>query len=290
MPSQTKNVKLGVSRVLFKDVDLGYTKGGVEVSVTTETKKVMVDQFGNTEINEYIMGRSCIVTIPLAETTLQNMVNIMPGSTLVEEGGVAATGTITLVALPVDGDTVTINGQVITFKTAATAEFEVTIGGTVADTLNALQVFLAAATEYRLFEFTYTDDDIDELTITAKNKGLAGNIVTLEAAWATPAEVTLSGATLASGAEPTKARIDATNANNQSLLETAGALRLHPIALAESNKNDDFVCPLAATAGALTFAYKIDEERIFNVEFTAYPDVSNGNILFQVGDTTAVAS
>ena len=82
MASDTKNVKLGVCRVSYNGVDLGYTKGGVEVSVKTETHKVLIDQFGKTPINEYVMGREVTVKCPLAETTLDNLVKIMPGATL----------------------------------------------------------------------------------------------------------------------------------------------------------------------------------------------------------------
>jgi len=86
MASDTKNVKLGVCQVLFDGIDLGYTKGGVEVEVKTETHEVQVDQFGKTPINEYIMGRTVTVKVPLAETTLENMVAIMPGATLKTSG------------------------------------------------------------------------------------------------------------------------------------------------------------------------------------------------------------
>src|SRR4051812_23802129 len=111
MASNTENVKLGVCLVTFDGVDLGYTKGGVDVEVATETKKVMVDQFGNSEINEVIMGRTCRAKVPLAETTLENLARIMPGSTLVTAGGVKATGTATFsTAAPIDGDKVTVNG------------------------------------------------------------------------------------------------------------------------------------------------------------------------------------
>lgn len=81
--SNTENVKLGVCRVTFGGEDLGFTKGGVEVSVETSTHEVTVDQMGETPINEYITSRSCTVTVPLAETTLENLVKIMPGATLV---------------------------------------------------------------------------------------------------------------------------------------------------------------------------------------------------------------
>lgn len=86
MASSTENVKLGVCSVLFDAVDLGFTKGGVEVEVQTTTHEVKVDQTGETPINELITGRTVNVKVPLAETTLDNLVKIMPGATLVVDG------------------------------------------------------------------------------------------------------------------------------------------------------------------------------------------------------------
>lgn len=166
MASDTKNVKLGVCKVLYDSVDLGYTKGGVEVSVKTETHKSKVDQFGSTPINEYITGREVTAKTPLAETTLDNLVKIMPGAT---------------------------------------------ISGTGSD-----------------------------------------KIVTV----------------------PTGVGIN--------LLDVAKELRLHPISKPDSDKSEDFVILKAATAGALSFAYKLDDERVYNVEFNGYPDAATGK-LFTVG-------
>lgn len=85
-----ENVKLGVCKVFYDGVDLGFTKGGVEVTVETETHEVQVDQYGNTPINEYIMGRTVAVSVPLAETTLDNLVKIMPGAKLVTDAATSA--------------------------------------------------------------------------------------------------------------------------------------------------------------------------------------------------------
>jgi hypothetical protein len=85
MPSSTENVKLGVCTVTFDTTDLGFTKGGVEVEVQTSTHEVTVDQMGETPIDEIIMGRTVQVTVPMAETTLENLVKIMPGSVLVTD-------------------------------------------------------------------------------------------------------------------------------------------------------------------------------------------------------------
>lgn len=174
MASDTNNVKLGVCSVTFNAVDLGYTKGGVEVEVSTDTHPVTVDQFGESEISERIIKRSVKVKVPLAETTLENLVAIMPGATLITDG-----------------------------------------------------------------------------------------------------------------TDPLKKRVDVVNAISTDLLAIAQKLVLHPIANAVDELNEDFIIPLAATAGAMNFAYKFDDERIFDVMFTAYPDSSNGDLLFQVGDENA---
>lgn len=173
MPSSTNNVKLGVCTVTYGGTDLGYTKGGVEVEVATETYKVMIDQFGNTPVKEYITARTCVVRVPLAETTLDNLVAIMPGATKV------------------------------------------------------------------------------------------------------------------GGPEPTAARVDVVTNVSADLKAIAQLLVLHPVS-AGADLNEDFRIPLAATGGAITYAYKLDEERIFNVEFNAYPDDAQGGLLFQIGNPSAV--
>jgi hypothetical protein len=177
MASSAENVKLGVCRIYFGGVDLGYTKGGVEVEVSTETHKKTVDQFGETEIDEYIMKRTCVVSAPLAETTLENLVTIMPGATLVTDS-----------------------------------------------------------------------------------------------------------------IHPTKKRVDVKTGVGTSLLTLAKTLILRPIekdglTAETTDKSEDFIIPQAGTAGALNFAYKVNEERVFSTTFTAYPD-ANG-VLFKVGDESA---
>lgn len=162
--SNTQNVKIGVCKLTFGTVDLGYTKGGVDVEVTTDTHKTTIDQFGNTPISEYIMGRSIVVTAPLAETTMENLSATMPG-TLVE----------------------------------GTTEKKATV-----------------------------------------STGVGTN-----------------------------------------LRDGAQELRLHPIGLSDTDQSEDLVIPFAATAGAMKFAYKIDDERIFNVQFTGYPDDTGA--LFYMG-------
>lgn len=176
MASSTQNIKMGTCKVLYDGVDLGLTIGGVEVEVTTTKKEIKVDQFGDTAANEFIMGRNITVRVPLAETTLENLVAIMPGATLVTDSS-----------------------------------------------------------------------------------------------------------------DPVKKKVTVTSGTGVSLISMAKELVLHPIDKPDEDHSEDLVIPLAATAGEMQFAYKYDEERIFNCEFKGYPDRDNGGLLFIYGDKTATA-
>lgn len=171
MASSTENVKLGVCTVLFDDIDLGFTKGGVEVEVQTSTHEVKVDQMGETPINELITGRTVTVKVPLAETTLDNLVKIMPGATLVTDG-----------------------------------------------------------------------------------------------------------------TDPLKKKVVVSTGVSTSLLATAKTLTLRPKGTTGA---DDFTVFKANCPGALNFAYKLDDERVFVANFKGY--AANDGSLFSVGDDTAAA-
>jgi len=165
-----ENIKLGTCKVLLDGADMGLTIGGVDVQVESNTHETMVDQFGDTPVKSFIQGRTCKVTVNLAETTVANLATIMPGATLMSTGGT---------------------------------------------------------------------------------------------------------------------RVDVTSAVGTDLFAQAGKLTLHPIALLDGDKSEDFELPKAATAGGLNFAYKKDDERVFTAEFIGFPD-ANG-ILFSYGDPAATA-
>lgn len=289
MASNTKNVKLGVCQLFFAGVDLGYTKGGVEVTVSTETHEVNVDQFGKTSINQLIMGRDCKVKAPLAETTLENMVAVMPGAALTVTGGAVATGTLTIATNPAANDTVLVNGVTLTFKAVPASGYEVAIGATAAESAANLAAVLSASADPKLAAATYSAAAA-VVTIkygnaliygTAGMKGVEGNGFTLATGTA-GAKVTVSGATLTGGTEPTAKVVDVQTGVGMDLLSIAKELRLHPINKADTDLSEDFIIPLAGTAGALNYAYKVDDERVFNVEFQGYPDPTTKR-LFMVG-------
>lgn len=276
--SDTNNVKLGVCKIFYGGVDLGYTKGGVEVTVTTSTHEVKVDQFGETPINELITGRQVGVKAPLAETTLDNLVAIMPGASLISSG-VKASGTVTfLTAPPVTTDKVTVNGVDFTFKTVPVNPTDMAIPATIAAAATALADSISA----NLQGFSAVAVGA-VVTITADKRGTVGN-VSLVKTVATPANVTVSGATLTGGVNATAGeRVDVKTGINSSLLTLAKTLRLRPIG---TTGDEDFVVYRAACPGALTFSYQTDNERVFNAEFKGYPDATDR--LFGFGNQTAV--
>lgn len=275
--SDTKNVKLGVCKIFYDGVDLGYTQGGVQVAVKTETHKVNVDQFGKTTVDEVIMSRDVTAKVPLAETTLENLVAIMPGATLNQSGGTAASGTLTVATVPADGDTVTVNGTVFTFKTASPVGNQVLIGVSAAATATNLKNVLAASAVANVAVAVYTVNSAI-VTATYKQQGVVGNAFTLASAQASVTVVAVAG-----GVNPTVRNVEVTTGVGVSLLAIAKELRLHPVALPDNDKSEDFVIPLAATPGGMDFAYEVEKERIFNCEFTGYPDSANGGKLFKVG-------
>lgn len=71
-------VKVGVCSVTFGGIDLGHTKGGVEVSYEPIHKDVMVDTYGQTPVQKYLIGEKFTAKVPLAEYSIANLRNAMP--------------------------------------------------------------------------------------------------------------------------------------------------------------------------------------------------------------------
>lgn len=279
MANDTRNVKIGVCRVIYDGYDLGLTKGGVEVDVATETYQVNVDQFGKSTINEIIMGRTIQVKVPLAETTLDILVATMPGASLTQTGGAKASGTITLASAPSAGDVVTVNGVAFTFKAAVATNTDVLIGATAAASASNLQAALAAYTDPKVTIAQYTVNAA-VVTVTYDEFGAVGNAFTLAK---TGTNTTVSGPTLTGGTDRVKAKVSVPTGVGMDLLSIAKKLTLHPTTKPDTDKSEDLIIPKAATSGALQFAYKLDQERIYNVTFNGYPDPTT-SVLFTIGD------
>lgn len=142
---------------------------------------------------------------------------------------------------------------------------------------------------------TTHETKVDQFGDTVANEYIMGRTITIKAPLV---ETTLEnmaalmpGSTLVTdNTDPTnpKKKVVVTSGTGISLLERAKELVLHPIALPDSDHSEDLVIPLAATAGAMNFAYKYDDERVFDCEFKGYPQ--NDGTLFIYGDKTVKAA
>lgn len=286
MGTSTRNVKLGVCNAYYGGKDLGLTQGGVEVSVSTETYRVEVDQHGKTAINDLIQGRTVSVKVPMAESTLRNLVSIMPGATLVTDGA-GSKASVTYTAIPEVGDTVVVNGVTFTFAASTAGDFKNVLLGT---DLRSTLANLVAALE--LIEIR------PDLGGVAAKISTTGTTLLLEVRDPTPlgdaltlavtgTAGTASGATFTGGKAETRARVEVTSGAGLDLLSMAQTLRLHPVSRDADDFTDDFILYAAGTGGALQFAYKLDAERIYNVDFAGYPHPEHKKV-FAMGDPTAV--
>jgi len=85
------NVKVGACSVTFNGVDLGHTKGGVEVSYEPTWHEVQVDKYGETVVQKYLMGERLTAKVPLAELTIANLKVAMPQGTFAGAGNARLT-------------------------------------------------------------------------------------------------------------------------------------------------------------------------------------------------------
>lgn len=78
------SVKMGICDVTFDGINLGYTKGGVKVSYSTDTVEKTVDNL-DAPISEVITKQKFEVKVPLAEYDLGIFAKVIPGSSLVSD-------------------------------------------------------------------------------------------------------------------------------------------------------------------------------------------------------------
>lgn len=270
MTSSTRNIRIGVCRAFFDGKDLGLTKGGVEVTVTTETHKTSVDQFGNTTVEETIQGREIKVKVPMVETGLDQLVQIMPGATKSGSAGVAQVSTATMPGSPAASSAYSIylNGR----------QYEAITDG--APTAGELALALVAAIN--------ADETAPASASTvATGASTSATVVLTAKASGTFTPTASAGINIAqtTAGVNDRYRVDVKVGTGTSLLASARKLVLHPVRLDDADKSEDLILPLAATAGQMNFSYKLEEERTFPVEFTGYPDGTGK--LFSYGDESA---
>jgi len=105
-----------------------------------------------------------------------------------------AVGNITFGSNPSNGDTITLNGTVVTFKTSPVNPTDVQIAGTLAGTITNAKLMLDGSTDVQLVKFMSFASPT-KLGLRATASGASGNSLTIAASAATASGATLSGAT-----------------------------------------------------------------------------------------------
>lgn len=112
-----------------------------------------------------------------------------------------AAATITHVtAEPAEDDVIIVNGVTFTWKTAPSGTNEIAHGASIDDSITNLAAALQASTDPAVNQATYTADlGNDRVDVEYKIAGAIGNAFTLEATYATTANVSIAGATTEAG-------------------------------------------------------------------------------------------
>ena len=78
--SNPKNIKLGTSNVSVNGTDIGYTSGGVSLTLTTNKRETVYDTFGTIVRNSIVTSITAAVSFTLFESQLENLKLIMTGN------------------------------------------------------------------------------------------------------------------------------------------------------------------------------------------------------------------
>ncbi len=182
----------GFTKVPFSQIALGETQGLVESDVLGYGRNPL-------EPDLDVIVNDGSITVPVDQRLFGLHLKLLMGAPQTTQG-VAATGKYTFALQPSADSTITVAGQVFTFKTSNPGANEILIGATVADTvrntvwaLNRSAVAGVAAASYS------TDLDAAAVTVTHDTIGTAGNSMTIAAGTSPASNVTVSGATLAGG-------------------------------------------------------------------------------------------
>jgi hypothetical protein len=112
----------------------------------------------------------------------------------------SAFGWVNIASNPANAQTITLNGTVVTWKTAPSGALDVLIGASVAASLLNLYNVVVASADTQLVKCRYATDDVSKFYIIYNAPGdTAGNSFTLAKSGAS---MTLSGATLSGAAGP----------------------------------------------------------------------------------------
>ncbi|PWT71217.1 MAG: hypothetical protein C5B60_11175 [Chloroflexi bacterium] len=167
-----------------------------------------LDTYGQ-RTNAGVMSRGHMWVVPGATVAAADPVYFVAatGQLTNSASGTAATGSVAFTSQPNAGNTLTIQGTVVTFVASGATGAQVNIGPTLGDTIRNLVTMLNASADVNLVLMSYAGyppspggapqgSGMNTLQIAVKAVGVAGNAYTL--ATNVPG-ATLSGATLSGG-------------------------------------------------------------------------------------------
>jgi len=88
MADATK-IQLGVCSVTRNGTDLGHSIGGVTITYTPQYHKTKVDKYGDTLVEEFLVGEELAAEFNLAEFTLANLQVAVPEGTAVGDDSIS---------------------------------------------------------------------------------------------------------------------------------------------------------------------------------------------------------
>lgn len=251
MAVSSEKIRLGSCDVTYNAVDLGATKGGVDVEISTEKYTVTSDQTGETPLKDIITGTTVTVTVPMAETDLQKLKQMLPQSVMTPASGSVPTGR-------------TVGGS----STYDVGDRTITTTGTGGGTFVVGQVV-----KFEGHRTSYTVKAVNGAVITVDPvSGGSGLEAPVEQAETITATASAGGVEIHTGV-------------NIDLFNHAHLLKLHPHGLPVGNTEQDFTVYKAAPTANFSFKYELAGERIYEVEFSAYPDPANNNRIAAFGAT-----
>ncbi len=79
-------VRLGQCTLTYNGQDLGYTKGGCEVSIQNDVTEATIDEFGDAPVKAFHLGTRIEVKATFAEYNYDILTKVINGAVLIEGG------------------------------------------------------------------------------------------------------------------------------------------------------------------------------------------------------------
>lgn len=255
------------------EADLGWTQGGVKVSLATESTEIEADQETD-PIFDNITKRPISVSVPAIEYTLELIAMALPGATHYYNAATLTTNLTgennDLIFTAKTGNGLIGPGNDVSIEYlnpgALTEACAVSVEG------KAISVILKhdgtdiTATASEVKAAIEADDDAKALVTV----GLAGEDTGAGTVTAM-AETYLTGG---------KEKVVLKSAASQDMRDFMGSLILHPTKLEEADKSLDLWFPAAVPIGTFDLDYNKETPKIINVNFKIFPDSSRRSVIF----------